>query len=125
MGYYKITNITNTFSKRDVFFNKTVEIEYIDRMTKKTYSLKPADSMYLSVVALPMSVQKLKIKGQVIVSEIDKDFFKTGVENKQQEEKKVVEQQHVDKSIDTDTKNKKKSNTKQKKNDGDGFDDKE
>ena len=57
MNTYKITNITHLLAKRDRKANTTLGIEYTDKMTKKTISVKPKDSVFLSVSTLPLSVQ--------------------------------------------------------------------
>jgi len=70
MNTYKITNITNLIGKRGFKSNSELEIQYVDSMIKKTIKIKPADSVYLTVRSLPMSVHKLRVKGLVSVSEI-------------------------------------------------------
>ena len=70
MNTYKITNITNTAGKRDFKFNSSLNIEYVDNMMKKTVAVKPGESLYLTVSALPMSVHKLRIKNLVSVVEV-------------------------------------------------------
>lgn len=71
MNTYKITNITNRLAKRDRKFNVTLAIEYVDKMTKKTISIKPNDSVFLSVSTLPLSVHRLRIKNLITVSEVN------------------------------------------------------
>lgn len=75
MNTYKITNITDTLGKRDVNFNKTLKIDYIDNMIKKTILLKPKDSLFFTTKSLPLSLHKFRMKNLINVSEInDKEF---------------------------------------------------
>lgn len=70
MSTYKITNITNLLNKRDSKFNMVLDIEYIDDRTKKVISVKPADTVFLTVNSLPLSVHRLRIKKMIEISEI-------------------------------------------------------
>ncbi len=70
MSTYKITNITHFAGKRDFKYNSVLDIEYIDEMIKKTISVKPGDSLYLTVSSLPLSVHRLRIKKLISVTEI-------------------------------------------------------
>jgi hypothetical protein len=70
MNTYKITNLTNTAGKRDFRFNSSLDIEYVDNMIKKTVSVKPGASLYLTVSSLPMSVHKLRVKNLISVIEV-------------------------------------------------------
>jgi uncharacterized protein YfaS (alpha-2-macroglobulin family) len=70
MNTYKITNVTDTAGKRDFKFNSPLSIEYIDNMMKKTVTVNPGKSLYLTVATLPMSVHKLRIKNLVSVVEV-------------------------------------------------------
>jgi len=70
MNTYKITNITNFLGKRDVKFNVTVDIEYVDNMNKKILSVKPGDTAYLTIGTLPLSVHKLRIKKMITIVEV-------------------------------------------------------
>jgi len=71
MNTYKITNITNLAAKRDVKYNSSLNIEYVDKMTKKVITLRPNDVVYLKIPSLPLSVQRLRVKNLITVSEID------------------------------------------------------
>ena len=71
MSIYKITNITNYLGKRDYKFNSNLDIEFVDNMVKKTITLKPNDSAYLSIAGLPLSVHKLRVKNLITVSEVN------------------------------------------------------
>lgn len=70
MNTYKITNLTNTVGKREVKFNSSLSIEYIDNMLKKTVTVLPGESLYLTVPSLPLSVHKLRVKNLVAVTEV-------------------------------------------------------
>jgi len=70
MGTYKITNITNLAGKRDLKFNSILDIEYVDNMMKKSISVKPGDSIYLTIASLPLSVHRLRVKNLITVNEV-------------------------------------------------------
>jgi hypothetical protein len=90
MNTYKITNITNTVGKRDFKYNSDLNIEYVDNMVKKSIKIRPNNSIYLTVSSLPLSVQKLRVKGLVTVSEIGAtELAKTMNDAKQKVLKKV------------------------------------
>jgi len=71
MKTYKIKNITNNFNKRDINYNSTLNIDYINGMTKKTIKLKPDNEFYLKVLSLPVSIHLLRLKGLIIVEEVN------------------------------------------------------
>lgn len=73
MNNYKITNITNLASKRDSKYNSSIDIEYIDDMSKKIITIKPNESIILSVSSLPLSVHRLRVKNFITVVEISKN----------------------------------------------------
>lgn len=70
MNTYKITNITDTAAKRDRKHNTTLAIQYVDKMTKKTLSVKPGATIYLTTASLPLSVHRLRIKNLITVTEV-------------------------------------------------------
>ena len=70
MNTYKITNLTNTAGKRDFKFNSPLNIDYIDKMIKKTVTIQPGASLYLTVPSLPISVHKLRAKNLISVVEV-------------------------------------------------------
>ena len=93
MSTYKITNITNTAGKRDFKFNSELSIEFIDNMMKKAIAIKPGDSVFLTVQSLPLSVQRLRVKGLVVVTEVSEaELAKTIVEVKPKKTKKIDEE---------------------------------
>jgi len=71
MNTYKIINVTNLFGKRDSKFNSIVNIDYIDNRTRKVITLKPNETVYLTVQSLPLSVRKMNIKNLISVTEVD------------------------------------------------------
>jgi len=85
---YKITNITDKLGKRDVNFNSTLSIKYIDEMEKKTISLKPKHTIYYTTSSLPLSLHKYRVKGLVSIEEVsDKELEKIkGVNNTESKE---------------------------------------
>lgn len=80
MNTYKITNITNLVGKRDPKFNSIANIEYIDNRTKKIISLKPSESVFLTVQSLPLSVHRLRIKKLINILEISPTELKKMME---------------------------------------------
>ena len=70
MNTYKITNLTNTAGKRDFKFNSPLNVDYIDKMIKKTVTIQPGASLYLTVPSLPISVHKLRAKNLISVVDV-------------------------------------------------------
>ena len=70
MNTYKILNITNLVGKRDINFNKVVDIIYLDNRIKKVNKLKAGQSMFLSIQSLPLSIHGLRIKGLISITEV-------------------------------------------------------
>lgn len=70
MNTFKITNITNFLGKRDYKANSPLDIEYVDCMTKKILTVKPNESVYLTIASLPLSVRRLRVKNLITVSEV-------------------------------------------------------
>lgn len=70
MSTYKITNISQLAAKRDAKYNSIIDIEYVDEMVKKIISVKPNETIYLTVSSLPLSVHRLRIKNLITVNEI-------------------------------------------------------
>jgi len=71
MNTYKITSNTNFLAKRDVKFNSTLNIDYIDNRTKKYVSLKAGETIFLTIQSLPLSIHKLRIRGMIIVDVVN------------------------------------------------------
>ena len=121
MSIYKITNITNLAGKRDLQFNSILDISYVDEMMKKSVKVKPGETVYLTILSLPLSVHRLRVKKLVSVVEITKTELKNVmnivkpivpkkveiVENVNKEvifseRKKLTKKSHDDKSPDTE-----------------------
>ena len=120
MNTYKITNTTNLLGKRDPKFNSITNIEYIDDRMKKIKTLKPSESVFLTVQSLPLSVRRLGIKKvidiiEVSPAELNKSMGKTkpkaSSEPEASTESKVVKKSTVKKNDKVD-----KKNTTRKKN---------
>jgi len=77
MNTFKITNITNFLGKRDVKANSILDIEYIDNMTKKLITIKPNESIYLTIPSLPLSVHRLRVKNLITVAVISETELAT------------------------------------------------
>lgn len=76
MNTYRIINTTNGLGKRELHYNSTLDIVYIDGMTNKTIKLAPGATMYLTLNSIPMSVRKLIVKRMVDVAEISENQLK-------------------------------------------------
>jgi hypothetical protein len=79
MANYKITNVTNTAGKRDIKFNTTLDIQYVDGMTKKSLKVKPGETVFLQIHSLPLSVHQLRVKKLIIVSEISANELRDNI----------------------------------------------
>ena len=79
MANYKITNITNTAGKREIGFNSTLNIDYVDSMMKRTVKVKPGEVVFLRIHSLPMSVRKLRVKKFISVVEITDNELKNSM----------------------------------------------
>lgn len=68
---YKVTNITDTLNKRDVNYNKPLEIKYNRGFLQKTENLNPKEVKYFVIEGniIPNSIQEYKLKHLVIVEE--------------------------------------------------------
>lgn len=105
MAIFKIKNITNTLGKRELNYNKTLEIEFVDGMRKRKMLLQPNMESYLKVDKLPISVHKLRISGHVTVTEITEMEFnsilsktKENIEKNSAEKKKPAPKKTATKS---------------------------
>jgi len=70
MRTYKITNITNTLNKRNLYYNKTLDIEFPYDMKDQKVNLKPNDNIIFKTHHIPFNIQKLKIQGLVMIDDI-------------------------------------------------------
>ena len=73
MGIFKITNVTNQLGKRDSKYNTVVDFFYIDGFDKKEVEIKPGDFVILSIANLPLSIQRLRLKNLVVITELNGD----------------------------------------------------
>lgn len=114
MSTYKITNITNFLGKRDYNYNSNLDVEFVDNMMKKIVTIKPNDSVYLTIQSLPLSIHRLRVKNLITVSEtnevpqisvvaskpkkvvVSQPEIKVGAEEKKVE-KKIVEKKEPEK----------------------------
>lgn len=106
MTNYKITNITNTTGKRSIRFNSTLNIEYVDKMQRKTIQVKPGETVFLQIHTLPLSVHKLRINKQINVIEITDNELKNSMKNKPVYLPPVIETPEQEIKIDTTEKKK-------------------
>jgi len=127
MNTYKITNVTNLVGKRDPKFNSIANIEYIDNRTRKTITLKPSESVFLTVQSLPLSVHRLRIKKLIDIVEVSPaelqksmDVGKPKAPQKPKVAKKTVAVKEtivVDEPVDEEGVDEKKSTTRKKSTD--------
>lgn len=115
MSTYKITNITNTIEKRNVKHNSILNVEYVDGMEKKSIKIKPNETVFITISTLPLSVQRLRVKNLVSVTEIDSNELNKAISGTKPKPINVV------KSNETESKTKEKqfhsSKKKSKKED--------
>ena len=71
MSTYKITNITSSVDKRHVKYNSILSIEYVDEMERKEIKIKPNETIFITIPTIPLSVQRLRIKNLLSVTEVD------------------------------------------------------
>lgn len=117
MNTYKITNITNTLSKRDVRINTTIDIDYVDGIFKKKISVRAGETIYLTVSHLPLTVQKLRIMELITIAEVSvSEINDVRVPTKKNIPIVSLNQKTVNEYVDEDTKktNKKKLNITKK-----------
>ena len=91
MSIYKIVNITHLATKRDVKFNSTLEIEYVEDMVKKVITFKPNETVFLTVGSLPLSVHKLRVKNLITVVEVGAAELAKSINDSKPKIEKIVE----------------------------------
>lgn len=114
MNTYKITNVTNLFGKRDSKFNSIVNIDYIDNRTRKVLTLKPNETVFLTVQSLPLSVRKMSMKKMIDVSEVSLQSVLKKPKTTPKPKKKIVNEKtvnKVEKKEEISTKPKKKNSS--------------
>jgi hypothetical protein len=92
MNTYKITNITNLSGKRDFKHNSSLDINYIDNLTKKKITIKAGEFVYLTVNSLPMSVRKLRVENLITVVEVSNSEMVSLISNKTKPTNKPVQE---------------------------------
>lgn len=124
MAHYKIKNITGKLPKRHVNKDTVLKIEYHVGFLKKFRSLNVGDELLLTCRTLPVSVQNLRAKQLVIISQISANEFvklqkpsarrKPPVEKKEAPKKEAPKKEvkEVKASITTTVKPPKKSTRK-------------
>jgi hypothetical protein len=75
MGYYKLMNVTNTLGKRDPHYNSVKNIEFKDIVGVKNIGINPGSEVIIEATYLPVSAQKLRADGFIMISEIDKGTY--------------------------------------------------
>jgi hypothetical protein len=82
MKTWKITNITPTLNKRVAKYNSTINIEYVDDMEKKSFSIKPNEVALFSASSLPISLHRYSMENIITIVEIGEkalgDIIKSG-----------------------------------------------
>lgn len=94
MGIYKLTNVTDKIGKRDIKYNSTLEIEYVDKMVKKIIKLLPKETCYLTVTSLPISIQRLEIKNLLTISEISSEELNKYYQEMKAKNSKIVNEEN-------------------------------
>ena len=117
MKIFKITNITNTYNKRDVNYNLELKIDYIDGLNRDVLNLKPGETMFLKTNKLSIKIHNLRLKKLIIVEEISELKLKK-ILNKDKIKKELIKIDSTtikeEKKVETKTPTK-KTNTKKEK----------
>jgi hypothetical protein len=75
MPYFKIKNHTNILGKRHPRFNTPQIIEYKSTINTEKVTINPGAEIIIESAFLPVSAHQLRVKGLIIVEEIDKTAF--------------------------------------------------
>lgn len=75
MGYFKIKNITNALGKRHPRFNTPQIIETKGLLSTDKTIIHPGHEIIVESEFLPVSAQQLRLKGFLIVQEINKNDY--------------------------------------------------
>lgn len=67
---FRIKNITNLLDKRHPAYNTSVEIEYINGLLRKKITIKPDNDIILSSKSLLPSVDRLRLNGHVLITQV-------------------------------------------------------
>ncbi len=114
MSYFKIRNITNNLGKRHPRFNTPQNIDYNTLLDKNSVSIHPGAEIIIESEFLPVSAHQLRVKGLIMVQEIDKTTYLKSVKAREaqvlaeEESMKTAEPAKVVESEERSKKNKHK-----------------
>lgn len=117
MNHYKITNVTNSLGKRDMHFNTTLNVEYVDKFEKKIIKIEPNETIILTIDTLPLSLQRLKLRNLITIIPINSNELKKEHDVKKKKVVDIPKQSKIKKSVETKKLNNKteaKSSTSRK-----------
>lgn len=69
MAIFKITNITNTLSKRESKYNTDVEFNIGNGIKYEKIIIKPGQLSFVECRQIPISVYKLKLNGLILIED--------------------------------------------------------
>jgi hypothetical protein len=75
MGYFKIKNITNALGKRHPRFSTPQVIETKGLLTNEKTTVQPGHEIIIESEFLPVSAQQLRLKGFLLIQEINKNEY--------------------------------------------------
>lgn len=75
MAYFKIRNITNNLGKRHPRFNTPQIIETRGLINSEKTSIQPGHEIIVESEFLPVSAQQLRLKGFLLIQEINKNDY--------------------------------------------------
>lgn len=75
MAFYKIKNMTGSLGKRDKNKNKVLNIEFLNKFEKNTYTLGINDTIYLKLETIPLTLHQLRINGFINIIQISENEF--------------------------------------------------
>jgi hypothetical protein len=82
MAYYKITNLTSNFPKRDVNKDRVIDINLANGFTKQNYKLSVNDVLYVQFNKIPVDLHKKRMQGFISITEISQNEFLIHVNKK-------------------------------------------
>ena len=83
MAYFKIKNITNSLGKRHPRFSTPQIIETKGLITTEKTIVQPGHEVIIESDFLPVSAQQLRLKGFVLIQEINKNDYLKSVKARQ------------------------------------------
>src|SRR5690349_7806835 len=75
MAYFKIKNITNAPGKRHPRFSTPQVVDYKSALDSNAVTIQPGHEIIIESAFLPVSAHQLRVKGLVMVQEIDKTTY--------------------------------------------------